>query len=75
LELLVQQVNKEEEKIKEQSTMWNKFQEEKAPLKELLQDVYLDVTAHEIVKESVLDVRDEKSEEPIEYRKSFSFKF
>ncbi len=75
LELLVQQVNKEEEKIKEQSTMWNKFQEESPPLKKLLQEVHLDATAQEIAKESVLEVRDEKSEEPVEYRKLFSFKF
>jgi len=75
LELLVQQIIDEEEKIKEQSTMWNKFQEEKTPLKELLQEVHLDATAQEIAKESVLEVRDEKSKEPVEYRKLFSFKF
>ena len=55
--------------------MWNKFQEESPPLKALLQEVHLETTAQEIVKESVLEVRDKKSEEPVEYRKLFSFKF
>jgi len=75
LELLVHQINRDEEKIKEQSSMWNKFQEENTPLKDLLQEVNLDTTAKEIVKDSILEVRDKKSEEPVEYRKLFSFKF
>ncbi|MHA1126798.1 MAG: hypothetical protein ACTSQX_14325 [Candidatus Heimdallarchaeota archaeon] len=44
---------------------------------ELIENVLArkNLTAQEIVKVSVLEVRDEKSEEPVEYRKLFSFKF
>ncbi|MHA1435917.1 MAG: hypothetical protein ACTSO7_18930 [Candidatus Heimdallarchaeota archaeon] len=44
---------------------------------ELIENVLArkNLTAQEIVKVSVLEVRDEKSEEPVEYRKLFLFKF
>ena len=75
LELLVQQILKEEQKINEQLSMWNKFQEENAPLKDLLREVQLETTAQEIAKDSVLEVWNKETETVVEYRKLFAIKF
>jgi len=75
LELLVQQILKDQQKINEQLSMWNTFQEENVPLRDLLREAHLETTAQEIAKDSVLEVRNKETETVIEYRKLFSIKF
>jgi len=75
VELLKQEIMKDQGKIVQQLDMWNKLQEEKPPISERVKLVSLENTMKNISKETVLEERDEKSGKIIEYRKLFSLKF
>jgi len=74
LELLVQNITKEEKKLEEQISMWTKFQERKLPLVDTLKQVSLENTVQNIAKDTVVEVRDEETGKTIEYRKLFALK-
>lgn len=74
LELLVQNITKEEKKLEEQISMWTKFQEQKLPLVDTLKQVSLENTVQNIAKDTVVEVRDEETGKTIEYRKLFALK-
>jgi len=74
LELLVQGITEEQKKLEEQISMWAKFQEQNLPLVDTLKQVSLENTVQEIVKDAIVEVRDEDSGKVIEYRKLFALK-
>jgi len=74
LKFLVQKIEKEQRNVENQIEMWNKFQEQNAPLAETLKEIELEKTAKSIVKETIMEVRDEKTGQIKEYRKLFSIK-
>lgn len=74
LELLVKDITDEQKKLEEQISMWTKFQEQNLPIVDTLKQISLENTAQEIVKDTVVEVRDEDSGKTIEYRKLFALK-
>lgn len=67
-------VQEEQAKLEQQQNMWNRMTEQKAPLKETLKEVHLDSSAKKLASETILEVRDERTGDVIEYRKLFSLK-
>ena len=74
LQLIVTNIQKEQAKLEQQQNMWNQLKEQKAPLKEALKEVHLDNSAKQLASETILEVRDERTGDVIEYRKLFSLK-
>lgn len=74
LQLIVNNVQEEQAKLEQQQNMWNRLKEQKAPLKETLKEVHLDSSAKQLADETILEVRDERSGDVIEYRKLFALK-
>ncbi|MCK5158099.1 MAG: tetratricopeptide repeat protein [Candidatus Heimdallarchaeota archaeon] len=74
LELLVQEITREQKKLEEQISMWTKFQEQNLPLVDTLKQVSLENTVQEIAKDAIVEVRDEETGKTIEYRKLFALK-
>jgi len=74
LELLVQEIIREEKKLEEQISMWTKFQEQNLPLVDTLKQVSLENTVQEITKDAIVEVSDENCGTIIEYRKLFALK-
>jgi hypothetical protein len=74
VELLKKEIRIDQEKIEKQMGMWNKLQEQKAPISETVKFVSLESTAKNIKQETVLEERDEETGKIIEYRKLFALK-
>jgi hypothetical protein len=74
VELLSKEIRDDQEKIKKQMTMWNKLQEQKAPLSETIKHVSLESTVKNIKQETVIENRDKETGKIIEYRKLFALK-
>ncbi|MHA1219041.1 MAG: tetratricopeptide repeat protein [Candidatus Heimdallarchaeaceae archaeon] len=74
LKFLVQKIKKEQEKVESQIEMWNRFQEQNTPLTETLKEIKLENTRKDIVRETIMEVRDENTGQIKEYRKLFSIK-
>ena len=74
LKFLVQKIKKEQEKVESQIEMWNRFQEQNTPLTETLKEIQLENTRKDIVRETIMEVRDENTGVIKEYRKLFTLK-
>ncbi len=74
VELLKKEIKEDQEKIEQQLSMWNKLQEQKAPLIETVKLVSLENSLKSIKQETVLEERDKETGEIIEYRKLFALK-
>jgi len=74
LQLIATNIREEQAKLEQQQNMWNRMKEQKAPLKETLKEVHLDSSAKKLASETILEVRDERTGDIIEYRKLFSLK-
>lgn len=74
LKFLVQKIKKEQEKVESQIEMWNRFQEQNTPLTETLKEIKLENTTRSIMRETIMEVRDENTGQIKEYRKLFSIK-
>lgn len=74
VELLKKEIREDQEKIEKQLGMWNKLQEQKAPINETLKHVSLEKIAKSIKQITVLEERDEETGKIIEYRKLFALK-
>ncbi|NPE09765.1 MAG: tetratricopeptide repeat protein [Asgard group archaeon] len=72
--LLVEKINQEQKQLESQLTMWEKLKEQNPPILEVLKQVPIEETAKHIVKDTVMEVRDEKTGDVIEYRKLFALK-
>ncbi len=74
LKFLMQKIEKERKKVESQIEMWNRFQEQNTPLTETLKEIQLENTRKDIVRETIMEVRDKNTGEIKEYRKLFSIK-
>lgn len=74
LKFLMQKIEKERKKVESQIEMWNRFQEQNTPLTETLKEIQLENTRKDIVRETIMEVRDENTGQIKEYRKLFSIK-
>ncbi len=74
LEFLVHKIEKEQKKIDSQIEKWTRFQEQDTPLSETLKEVSLENATKDIIKETIMEVRDENTEVIKEYRKLFTLK-
>jgi len=74
LQLIATNILEEQSKLEKQQNMWNRMKEQKAPLKDTLKEVHLDSSAKKLANETILEVRDERTGDVIEYRKLFSLK-
>ncbi|NHK31328.1 MAG: tetratricopeptide repeat protein [Asgard group archaeon] len=74
IELLKNRIKKDQEKIKQQLTMFQKFQEQQAPISETMKHIPLEQTVQSIKQETVIEERDKETGQIIEYRKLFSLK-
>jgi len=74
LEFLMQKIEKERKKVESQIEMWNRFQEQNTPLTETLKEIKLENTTRSIMRETIMEVRDENTGQIKEYRKLFSIK-
>ncbi|MHA1125407.1 MAG: tetratricopeptide repeat protein [Candidatus Heimdallarchaeota archaeon] len=74
VELLKKEIKEDQEKIEQQLNMLQKFQEQKAPLSEIVKLVSLENTVKSVKQETVLEERDKETGKIIEYRKLFSLK-
>jgi len=74
VELLKKEIKKDQEKIEQQLSMLQKFQEQKAPIGETMKLVSLENTAQSIKQETVLEERDSETGEIVNYRKLFVLK-
>ncbi len=74
LQFIVTNIQEEQTKLKQQQNMWNRMKEQKAPLKDALKEVHLNSSAKKLANETILEVRDERTGDVIEYRKLFSLK-
>jgi tetratricopeptide (TPR) repeat protein len=74
VELLKKEISADREKIEQQLTMWNKLQEQKAPISETVKLVSLNGTMKTIKEETVLEEKDKDTGKIIEYRKLFALK-
>jgi tetratricopeptide (TPR) repeat protein len=74
LEILVQDITKEQKKLEEQISMWTKFREQNLPLVDALKQIPLEKTAKNIANDTIVEVRDEDTGKIIEYRKLFALK-
>jgi tetratricopeptide (TPR) repeat protein len=74
IEVAVKRIEREQEKLNDQMSMWNGFQKNNAPITETIKHVPLKNTTEEITKETLIEVRDEESGKIIEYRKLFALK-
>jgi tetratricopeptide (TPR) repeat protein len=74
VELLKERIKTDQEKIEQQHTVWNKLQEQKAPIGETVKLVSLESTVKNIKKDTILEERDEETGKIIEYRKLFALK-
>ena len=54
--------------------MWIKFKEENAPISMTLKEIPIAKSVKELAQETLVEVRDEESDEIIEYRKLFALK-
>jgi hypothetical protein len=72
--LLKKKIEEDREKINQQLDMWNKLQEQKAPINETIKLISLESTAKNIKKDTVIEERDKESGKVIEYRKLFTLK-
>ena len=74
IEVALRRIEREQEKLDNQMSMWNGFQKNNAPLAETIKQVPLEKTAKEITRDTLIEVRDEESGKIIEYRKLFALK-
>ncbi|NPE07969.1 MAG: tetratricopeptide repeat protein [Asgard group archaeon] len=74
VEILKKALKRDREKIDQQLAMLKKFQERQASLSETVKIVSLESTVEDIKEETVLEERDKKTGEVIEYRKLFALK-
>jgi len=74
LQFILTNIQEEQAKLEQQQNMWNRMKEQKAPLKETLKEAHLDSSAKKLANETILEVRDERTGDVIEYRKLFSLK-
>ncbi len=74
LHFILKNIQEEQAKLEQQQNMWNRLKEQKAPLKETLKEVHLDSSAKKLASETILEVRDERTGDVIEYRKLFALK-
>ncbi len=74
LQMIASNIQEEQAKLDQQQNMWNRMKEQKAPLKDVLKEVHLDSSAKKFANETILEVRDERTGDVIEYRKLFSLK-
>jgi len=74
LQMIVSNIQEEQAKLEQQQNMWNRMKDQKAPLKDTLKEVHLDSSAKKLASETVLEVRDERTGDVIEYRKLFALK-
>ncbi len=74
LKILIQGIIVEQEQLEKQLGMWQQLQEKKTPLVDTIKQVSLDKTVKRITRETILEKRDEKTGEVLEYRKLFALK-
>jgi len=74
VELLNKDIQNDREKIEKQLTMFQKFQQQQAPLSETVKIVSLESTAKSIKRETMLEKRSEQTGQVTEYRKLFTLK-
>ncbi|MHA1212247.1 MAG: hypothetical protein ACTSSH_07285, partial [Candidatus Heimdallarchaeota archaeon] len=74
LQFIVTNIQEEQAKLEQQQNMWNRMKEQKVPLKDTLKEVHLDSSAKKLASETILEVRDERTGDVIEYRKLFALK-
>ena len=74
LEIFTEVLTLEQQKLNDQISKWEGFQEQKAPISETLKHVKLENGIKRISKETVLEVKDEETGKVIEYRKLFVLK-
>ncbi|MHA1213048.1 MAG: hypothetical protein ACTSSH_11355, partial [Candidatus Heimdallarchaeota archaeon] len=74
VELLKKEIKEDQEQIEQQLSMWNKLQEQKAPLSETMKLVSLENSLKSIKQETVLEERDSETGEIVDYRKLFVLK-
>jgi tetratricopeptide (TPR) repeat protein len=74
VKLLKKEIKEDREKIQQQLIMWNKLQEQKAPISETIKHVSLEKTVKNIKEETVLKEKDKETGKIIEYRKLFALK-
>ena len=58
LTILVQKIEEEQKNVENQIEIWEKFQVEEAPLAETSKEIKLENTRKDIVKETIMGVRD-----------------
>ena len=73
-QIQIQGITKEQEQLEKQLGMWQQLQEQNTPLVETIKQVKLNSTIKRITQETVLEKRDEKTNETVEYRKIFTIK-
>ena len=73
-QVLVKRIEKEQEKLENQMSMWNNFQKQNTPLAETIKQVSLENTAKEISQDTLIEVRSDETDKIIEYRKLFTLK-
>lgn len=74
IDLLVKKINQEQKQLESQLVMWEKLREQNPPILEVLKQVPIEETTKNIVKDTIMEVRDEKTGNVIEYRKLFVLK-
>ncbi|MBK5112148.1 MAG: tetratricopeptide repeat protein [Candidatus Heimdallarchaeota archaeon] len=74
LQMIASNIREEQAKLDQQQNMWNRLTEQKAPLKDTLKEVHLDNRAKQLANETIVEVRDERTGDVIEYRKLFALK-
>lgn len=74
LQIQIQGITKEQELLEKQLGMWQILHEKNTPLVESIKQVKLDNSVKRITQETILEKRDEKTGEIIEYRKIYSLK-
>ncbi|NHJ48137.1 MAG: hypothetical protein FK733_10145 [Asgard group archaeon] len=74
VERLKKAIKDDRERINQQLTMLQKFQEQQTPISETIKLVSLESSAQNIKQETVIEERDQETGEIIEYRKLFALK-
>ncbi|MHA1219114.1 MAG: hypothetical protein ACTSSN_10680 [Candidatus Heimdallarchaeaceae archaeon] len=74
VELLNKEIQNDRDKIKKQMEMFQKFQQQQAPISEAVKIVPLENIALEIKRETMLERRNEETGKFTEYRKLFALK-
>ncbi|NHJ03538.1 MAG: tetratricopeptide repeat protein [Candidatus Heimdallarchaeota archaeon] len=71
---LIEEITEEQQKLKNQMTNWKNLQKQEPSVSEVIKQAKLENGLRNFAKETVLEVKDEKTGEIIEYRKLFALK-